>query len=35
MNLTISQHAKEKYAERIMNKTHPTNIAVFVNKCRY
>lgn len=32
MNLTISQHAKERYAERIMDKTHPTDIAVFVNE---
>lgn len=31
MEYIISQHAKERYAERIMNKTHPTDISIYTN----
>lgn len=28
--MTISKHAKERYAERIMDRDHPTDVAVFI-----
>ena len=31
MEFTISQHAKERYAERIMDKTHPTDVHIYIN----
>ena len=31
MDFTISQHAKERYAERIMDKTHPTDIHIYIS----
>lgn len=31
MEYTISQHAKERYAGRIMDKTHPTDISIYIN----
>ena len=30
MALTITKHARERYAERIMDRDHPTDIAVFI-----
>ena len=30
MAITISRHAKERYAERIMDRDHPTDVAVFI-----
>lgn len=31
MICTVSQHAKERYSERIMDKNHPTDVTMYIN----